>query len=115
MRKKPAKPAIPPPAVETVRQSIIDLILGIPHSAKDISMHLRIPEKEVYGHLEHIRRSIHPSGCFLEVTPAECRSCGFLFAKRDRLSPPGKCPVCRKEAIFDPLFAIRRRDEDGES
>jgi predicted Zn-ribbon and HTH transcriptional regulator len=66
-----------------------------------------VPEKEVYGHLEHIRRSIQVGCDHLEITPAECRDCGFVFAKRERLAPPGKCPVCRSEAIFDPLFAIR--------
>lgn len=43
----------------------------------------------------------------LEITPAECRNCGFVFAKRERLTSPGKCPVCRNEAILDPLFRIR--------
>jgi len=43
------------------------------------------------------------------MTPAECRSCGFVFSKRDRLTPPGKCPICRCETIFEPLFAIRER------
>jgi len=81
-----------------------------PLSARDISGSLHIPEKEVYDHLEHIRRSIHGSGLLLEITPAECRACGFVFAKRDRLTPPGKCPVCRSEALFEPLFALRPAD-----
>jgi predicted Zn-ribbon and HTH transcriptional regulator len=108
MKSKPLKPAFPRPALETVRQLVIDLLQDQPCTAREISTQAHIPEKEVYGHLEHIRHSLHSSGAFLEVTPAECRSCGFVFAKRDRLSPPGKCPVCRKEAIFEPLFAIRQ-------
>lgn len=109
MKQKPRKPAVPRPAQETVRRAVMDLIRDEPLSARDISTRAHTPEKEVYGHLEHIRISIHASGAFLEITPAECRGCGFVFAKRDRLTSPGKCPVCRNEAIFEPLFAIRQR------
>lgn len=64
-----------------------------------------VPEKAVYGHLEHIQLSRKRENDFV-LTPAECKGCGFVFRKRDRLTPPGKCPVCRKEAIEDPLFSI---------
>jgi len=108
MKSKPRKPVIPRPAQDTVRHAVIGLLREGPVSARDISIGVHVPEKEVYGHLEHIRRSIQASGDLLEVTPAECRACGFVFAKRERLAPPGKCPVCRSEAIFDPLYAIQR-------
>jgi predicted Zn-ribbon and HTH transcriptional regulator len=108
MKNASRKPAIPRTARETVRHALIVLLSGQTLSAKDISAQIRIAEKEVYGHLEHIRRSIHTAGGVLEVTPAECRSCGFVFVKRDRLTPPGKCPACRSETIFEPLFTIRR-------
>lgn len=107
---KPAikKPAMPRIAQETIRHAIIDLLRERTISAMEISAEVHIPEKEVYGHLEHIRQSIHAGGAVLQVTPAECRKCGFVFAKRDRLTPPSRCPVCRHEAIFEPLFAIRQ-------
>ena len=107
MKNASRKPAIPRTARETVRHALIVLLSGQTLSAKDISSEIRIAEKEVYGHLEHIRRSIHTTGGILEVTPAECRNCGFVFVKRDRLTPPGKCPVCRSETILEPLFSIR--------
>lgn len=106
MRQKPRKPAVPRPAQETVRHTVIDLLRNHTLSAREISVLAHIPEKEVYGHLEHIRRSIQANGGILEVVPAECRSCGFVFAKRGRLTPPGKCPACLRESIFEPLFHI---------
>jgi transcriptional regulator len=106
MKKMPRQPAIPRTAQETTRHAITALLEEGTFSAKDISTTVGLAEKEVYGHLEHIRRSIQTAGGLLEVTPAECRTCGFVFAKRDRLTPPGKCPVCRNEAIMDPLFSI---------
>lgn len=111
MKQRPRKPVVPRPAAETLRRAISELILDEPLSAREISVRAHLMEKEVYGHLEHIRHSLHAGGSHLEVTPAECCSCGFLFSKRDRLLPPGKCPICRSETIFEPLFAIRKREE----
>lgn len=105
-RQLAKKPSIPRSDRETVRHAIIDLLRERPLSALQISTEIRIPVKDVYGHLEHIRRSMHVSGAVLQITPAECRACGFVFAKRDRLTPPSRCPVCRHEAIFEPLFAL---------
>jgi transcriptional regulator len=109
MKQRPRKPVVPRPAEETVRRIISELILDQPLSVREISVQAHIREKDVYSHLEHIRLSLHAGGGRLEVTPAECRSCGFVFTKRDRLTPPGKCPLCRNEAILEPLFAIRQR------
>ncbi|MDH4331549.1 MAG: transcriptional regulator [Desulfobulbaceae bacterium] len=107
MKKKPRKPVIPRIAQETTRHAIMALLGEGPVSAQDISTAAHLPEKEVYSHLEHIRRSLHATGGVLEITPAECARCGFVFAKRERMTTPGKCPVCRNEAIRDPLFSLR--------
>lgn len=107
MKKMPRKPVIPRTAQETSRHAIMALLIEGPISAKEISAVVGLPEKEVSAHLEHIRRSLHVTGAVLEVGPAECRHCGFVFAKRERMTSPGRCPVCRHEAISDPLFSIR--------
>jgi len=79
-----------------------------PLSAMDLSGRVGIPEKEVAGHLEHIRKTLHHSGRRLEITPAVCAKCGFVFEKRGRLTRPGKCPVCKAESIHAPLFSLSR-------
>ncbi len=107
-RKKPKEPPVPAGRNETVRQQIMAVLERNELSAKDISGEVRISEKEVYEHLYHIQKSIHKSKDFsLVVIPAECKKCGFVYTKRDRLKKPGKCPVCRGQAIREPLFAIR--------
>ncbi|MBU3936033.1 MAG: transcriptional regulator [Proteobacteria bacterium] len=111
MKKKIRKPVVPRTAQETTRHAIMKLLGEGSVSAKDISVAVHLREKEVSSHLEHIRRSLHATGAVLEIAPAECRSCGFVFATRERLTPPGKCPVCRNEAINDPLFSIRGGQE----
>jgi len=95
-----------PAAHDTVRQSIIQAIEGGLLSANEISGMVGIPEKEVAGHLEHIRISLHRTGRIFHVQPAECVKCGFVFEKRGRLTRPGKCPVCRSESIHAPRFSI---------
>ncbi len=102
MKSRAKGPTVPPAHGETVRQAIVQFLGAEPRSAREISQALHVAEKEVYGHLEHIRRS----GRHLVVTPAECRKCGYVFGKRDRLTPPGRCPLCRHEAISEPLFSL---------
>jgi transcriptional regulator len=95
-----------PTAHDTIRQSIIHALEGGLQSAKDISGMVGIPEKDVAGHLEHIRTSLHRTGRVFHVQPAACVKCGFLFEKRERLTKPGKCPVCRSGSIHAPSFSI---------
>lgn len=99
-------PRPPTEAHETVRRAIMKELAEGPLSALDISGRIGIPEKEVAGHLEHIRTSLHRSSRHFEVTPAECVKCGFVFEKRGRLTRPGKCPVCKSESIHAPLFSL---------
>jgi predicted Zn-ribbon and HTH transcriptional regulator len=98
-------------ADDTVRHRITAALVGGPLSARDISGQVGIPEKDVCGHLTHIRETLHRSGGHLEVTPAECVTCGFVFRKRERLTKPGRCPVCRSESIHAPLFSVRQGSE----
>jgi hypothetical protein len=77
-----------------------------PVSARDVSGAVGMMEKEVYPHLEHIRRSLQRERRRLIVLPASCLKCGFVFRKRQRLTTPGKCPVCRSESISELLFSI---------
>ena len=105
--KKTREPIVPPERKGTVRQEIIALLEeNPPVTAKNISAEVRIPEKEVYGHLEHIHKSLNKDGRHLHIIPAECLKCGFIFTKRDRPKTPGSCPVCHAEHIQEPLFSI---------
>jgi transcriptional regulator len=98
--------SIPFERQKTIRQQIISLLDGNALTAKDISGDIRISEKEVYEHLEHIQKTVNKAEHRFSIQPAVCRKCGFTFRKRDRLRKPGKCPVCRSETIQEPLFSI---------
>ncbi len=88
----------------------MNVLTGATLTAKDISGKVGISEKEVYDHLEHIRKSLGGIHGLLAIFPSECRKCGFEFRKRERLRKPGKCPVCHGEAIKPPAFSIKQRD-----
>ena len=106
MKPAPKEPSIPMEMHDTVRREITAALEQGERSARDFSREVGISEKEVYSHLEHIRKSMSAAGRHLAVTPAECRKCGFVFSKRERLKKPGKCPACRGESIHEPLFSI---------
>ncbi|MCX5717128.1 MAG: transcriptional regulator [Nitrospirae bacterium] len=108
MKKKQKEPPAPIERHETIRRSIISIIEGQTLSAKEISGSVSIPEKEVYEHLEHIRKTVNTIDAHLVITSAECAKCGFVFRKRERLKKPGKCPICRSEFIHEPLFLIKK-------
>jgi len=105
------KPPIPPVDRETARHQIRTLLEEGPHTAKEISSVIRRPEKEIESHLEHLRKSLHAEGRRLAQVPAECRGCGFLFRKRERLKSPSRCPLCKGESISEPSFRVEGRQD----
>jgi predicted Zn-ribbon and HTH transcriptional regulator len=106
-KKKPKEPSVPLERHETIRQKIISVIEGKTLSVRDISADVRVSEKEIYEHLEHIQKTINKSEQNFIIIPAECKQCGFIFRKRDKLKKPGKCPVCKSESIKNPLFSVK--------
>jgi len=106
MKSRPKEPVIPAERHETIRQEMMELLEGRLLSVRDISGDVGISVREAYNHLDHIQRTLNKRSHRLSVTPAECKKCGFVFRKRERLKKPGKCPVCRSESIEEPLFSI---------
>ena len=105
---------------QTLRQGMIALLKVEECGVRDISQALHISEKEVADtanwallvepkvadHLDHIRRSLSVGPRSLEIRPAECLACGFVFKDRRRFSRPGRCPRCRQTRISMPRFHI---------
>jgi predicted Zn-ribbon and HTH transcriptional regulator len=106
MKKSEKEPVVPVSRGETVRKEIISVLRGRVLSLRDISGEVRVSEKTVLDNLQHIQRTLLKENSRLTIIPAECRKCGFVFRKREKLKKPGKCPVCRSEMIKEPLFSI---------
>ncbi len=92
----------------TIRQRLAQLLQEDEYTAKELSRILSIREKEVYEHLPHVARSL--GGAFTLIgSPARCLSCGFSFAKRQRFTRPGRCPVCKSQQITEPVFNVTEK------
>jgi len=65
--------------MSTIRREIMTLLSEAVYGAKSISKILRISEKEVFEHLEHIGRSVKSQNRKLKIIPARCLECGFVF------------------------------------
>ena len=111
MPKKGPKP--PRERKETLRQTIVKHLEEGPCTTKDISGLIGIREKEVVPHLEHIQKSLRPSGRKLEIQPAQCLSCNFVFKTRKRLTKPSACPECRNTQIDPPVFRLAGHEREG--
>ena len=90
--------------MSTLREALAEILEQESFDLREISKRLRIKEREALDHLEHVARSARPKRFIME--PACCLDCGFVFKKRDRLSTPSKCPLCRSQSITPPRFKI---------
>lgn len=92
--------------MKTIRKQMMMLLSDNEMSAKEISSAVGIGEKEVYGHLSHISRSVKFQRKKLVINPSECMGCGYVFEKRKRFTRPGRCPICKSEHIKNPMYRI---------
>lgn len=89
-----------------MRQRLRNLLREADHDLRSLSQALGVPEREVDAHLAHVRRSLAAEGGRLQVQPAQCLVCGFVFEDRRRFKRPGRCPRCRQTRLSYPVFRI---------
>jgi predicted Zn-ribbon and HTH transcriptional regulator len=92
---------------------ILQALAGEPLSARDLSQQVGIAEREIAGHLRHLQKSLKNSPRRLQLTPPRCLDCSFVFQKRERLTRPGRCPVCRSTHLSEPLFSLDQDEKAG--
>jgi len=107
---RPKEPPVPRPRVETARQSLLEELRRGTATARALGVAVGMREKEVLAHLEHIERSLTARGEKLEVVPAACLGCGYVFEDRRAFGRPSRCPRCRGERIEAPRFGICNTD-----
>jgi len=92
--------------MQTLRQQLITLLEKNEMTARDISKELKIREKEVFGHLSHIRQTLKNRKQTLLIIPFQCMVCDFTFKDRKRLTRPGRCPKCKQGHIEAAKYRI---------
>lgn len=90
----------------TLRRQLRD-VLAEPRTVSSLARELGLTRGDVEEDVRHAIRSARAAGEHIEIEPARCKQCGFVF-DAERLSKPSKCPECRGTRIFEPLISIRR-------
>jgi predicted Zn-ribbon and HTH transcriptional regulator len=91
--------------VPTPRRRLIDLLTAEPRSTSSLAREMGLRRGDVEEDLRHALRTAAAEGHAIEVIPARCKDCGFLF-DAERLSKPGRCPSCRGGRLFEPLIRL---------
>jgi transcriptional regulator len=101
---------VPPPRAErrsqTVRQDLHRALRAGPATARDLSRAVGASERDVTEHLVHLAKSLRARGERLEIVPATCLDCGFVFTKRDKPARPSHCARCRSRRLTLPVFSV---------
>lgn len=92
----------------TIRREIIDLMALRPVTIRDISRAVGISEKDAAAHLEHALKSAGRE-YVVEIDPAYCRQCGFIFSHRKKTKKPSRCPECREGSVESAVYSIRKK------
>jgi hypothetical protein len=89
----------------TFRRQLIELLSQEPRSASSIAHEMGLRRADLDDDLKHAIRSAAAAGHRIEVIPARCKDCGFVFGT-DRLIKPGRCPSCRGSRLFEPMIRV---------
>ena len=81
------------------------MLTAQPRSVSSIARQLGLKRGDVDDDFRHLIRSARAAGHRVTIEPARCRSCGFTFGE-DKLSKPGKCPMCRGTRLFEAQVSI---------
>jgi transcriptional regulator len=91
----------------TLRRLLIDLVSHEPRSISSLARELGIARGDVEDDLRHAIRSARAQGHDIQVIPARCKSCDFLFGD-EKLTRPSRCPACKGTRVYEPLIRVAR-------
>jgi predicted Zn-ribbon and HTH transcriptional regulator len=94
----------------TFRKQLIDLLSYEPRSVSSLAREMGMSRGDMEDDLRHALRSARAQGHRVEVVPARCKQCDFVFGD-DKLSKPSRCPACKATRLFEPMVHVARRDE----
>ena len=90
----------------TRRRHLLDLLTCEPRSVSSLARELGMTRGDVEDDLRHAIRSARAQGHEVDVIPARCKSCDFVFGA-DKLTKPSRCPACKGTRLFEPMLRLR--------
>jgi len=92
--------------VTAYRKQLIDLLSHDFRSVSSLARELGMTRGDIEDDLRHALRSARAAGHDIEIVPARCKACNFVFDE-SKLLKPGRCPECKGSRIFEPMIRIR--------
>ena len=92
------------------RRELIEVLSHEPRSVSSIAREMGLRRGDLEQDLRHALRSARAAGHQVEIIPARCKACGFVFGV-DRLAKPSRCPTCKGTRLFEPLIRVTRQGE----
>ena len=92
------------------RRALIDVLSHEPRSVSSIAREMGLRRGDLEDDLRHALRSARAAGHQIEIIPARCKSCDFVFGN-DKLTKPSRCPACKATRLFEPLIRISKGGE----
>ena len=92
------------------RRALSDVLSHEPRSVSSIAREMGLRRGDLEDDLRHALRSARAAGHQIEIIPARCKSCDFVFGN-DKLTKPGRCPACKATRLFEPLIRISKGGE----
>jgi predicted Zn-ribbon and HTH transcriptional regulator len=87
------------------RRHLLDLLSHEPRSVSSLARELGMTRGDVDDDLRHALRSARGAGYHIEVIPARCKACQFVFGE-DKLTKPSRCPACKGTRLYEPMIRI---------
>ena len=87
----------------TFRRQLIELLSGKPRSVPSLARELGMARRDMEDDLRHALRSARAAGYKIDVLPARCKACGFVF-DAEKLSKPSRCPACKGTRLLEPMI-----------
>ena len=91
------------------RRQLIEILSQEPRSVSWLARELGLHRRDIEEDVRHALRSAQAAGYRVDVIPARCKSCDFVFAA-DKLTKPSRCPACKGTRLFEPMIRIARPD-----
>lgn len=93
----------------TPRQLLVELLEMGWWSFPELQRELQTRVQRLESDLRHVARSLRGTPRRLDVEPARCDACPFVFTDRTpgRFTTPSRCPRCKSERILPARFHVR--------
>jgi predicted Zn-ribbon and HTH transcriptional regulator len=98
----------------TIRKDMIELLQAKKMTLRELCIRYRQTPKDMLNDILHVAKTIQPE-MELRMEIPVCRTCGYRYNDRSKITRPSRCPKCKKEDITEPRFWIEVKSQSASS